>query len=217
MMPNNSSIQIKDRHFVLGWSLADEKKLEHYTTALRQMYGKPEFSVLYSKLADIMIDLVDRRNNDHHNATAELGHDWLRVEPINQPSFEEDMVTFQGLNKLLRIYIGATTGVFKWVGRGTAAATVTPYTAALAAETGARQDASTTGFHEIKGTSIRLLSTFASTVATATMQQIAIFDGSTSGTMLAIHDFGGSGFTHTVNVDAFSLGMVIDLIPFGDV
>lgn len=220
--PTNTSIGIsksylKDRHFVLGWSLQDEKKVQRYTAALRSMYGKPEFSDSYSKLADCMIELVDKKHNDHHNVTAELGHDWLKVEPINQPSFEEDIVTFQGLNKLLKIYIATASGVFKWVGRGTVAATPTPYTTALNTETGTRQDASTTGIHEVKGASLRILSTYASTTATFTLQQIGVFDASTTGILLAIHDFGGTGFVHTVNADAFSLGTIIDFIPFGDV
>lgn len=210
-------ILIKDKHFVIGWSLSDTKKVERYTDRLKSLYGKPEHSDTYSKLTDAMIDLINKRDNDHHSSTAELGHDWLNVEPLNQPSFEPDMVTFQGLNKLLKIYIGTATGPFKYIGRGTAAATPTPYTTALATETGTRQDASTTGFHEVKGSSIRLFSSYAASVATATMQQVACFDASSSGLMLAIHDFGGNGYTHTVNVDSFSLGMVIDVIPFGDV
>ena len=212
-----SPIKIVDKHFVLGWSLADTKKVEKYTEMLRSIYGKPEYAVRYSQLADIMIDLVQKRHNDHHNAVDELGHDWLTVEPINTPSMEPDMVTFQGLNKLLKIYIATASGVFKFIGRGTAASTPTPYTTALATETGTRQDASTTGFHEVKGSSIRLFSSFASTIASATMQQVAVFDASTTGIMLAIHDFGGIGFTHTVNVDSFSIGMVLDFLPFGDV
>lgn len=212
-----SHLQAKDRHFILGWSLADEKKLERYTLALRQMYGKPEFSELYTKLADVMIELVDKRHNDHHSFKAELGHDWLTVEPINQPAFEEDIVTFQGLNKLLKIYIGTTTGVFKWVGRGTTASTPTPYTTALTTETGARLDSSVAGFHEVKGSSIRILASFANTVATAIMYQIGVFDAFTSGIMLAIHDFGATNsYSHTAGVDSFSLGTVIDLVPFGD-
>lgn len=217
-MEGYSNVNIKDRYFILAWSLQDEKKIERYTAALRQMYGKPEFADTYTKLADIMIDLVEKKHNDHHSAVAELGHDWLKVEPINQPSFEDDMVTFVGLKKLLQIYIGTASGVFKYVGRGTVSATPTPYTVAINTETGTRQDASTTGFHEVKGASLRIFSLFASTLATATMYQVGAFDATTSGNMLAIHDFGGSaGYTHTINVDSFSLGMVIDFVPFGDV
>jgi hypothetical protein len=212
-----ANVSIKDRYFVLGWSLEDTKKVERYTLALRQIYGKAEFSELYTKLADIMINLVDKKHNDHHSATAELGHDWLKVEPLNNPNFESDMVTFQGLNKLLKIYFGSASGVFKWVGRGTAAGTPTPYSTALVTETGTRLDSSTAGFHEVKGSSLRIFASFATTVATATMQQIGIFDAVTTGMMLAIHDFGGTGYTHTINVDSFSLGAVIDFVPFGDV
>jgi hypothetical protein len=206
----------KDRYFTLSWSLSDEKKIERYTSALRQMYNKPEFADLYSKLADAMIDLVDKKHNDHHNATAELGHDWLKVEPINEPSFEDDVLTFQGINKLLKIYFGSASGVFKWVARGSATATPTPYDTTLNTETGSRQDSSTTGFHEIKGCSIRILSSYASTIATGDIYQIGIFDASTSGIMLAKHDFIFPALHHVVNVDAFSLGCVIDFIPFGD-
>lgn len=214
----NSNCHIQDKHFVLGWSLSDEKKIQRYTQMLRSIYGRPEFETEYNKLADLIISLVNKRHNDHHNATVELnGHDWLKVEPINQPYFEDDMVTFQGLNKLLKIYIASASGVFKYVGRGTTAATPNPYNTALAAETGTRLDASTAGFHSVSGASLRIFATYASTVATATMQQIGVFDASTSGMMLAIHDFGGNGYTHTVNVDSFSLGTVIDFMPFGDV
>ena len=160
-MHDSNKLSVKDKHFVLGWSLPDTKKVEHYTLALRTMYGKEEFAPLYSKLADVMIDLVDRKHNDHHSATAELGHDWLKVEPINQPSFGEDMVTFQGLNKLLKIYIATASGVFKWVGRGTAAGTPTPYSTALVTETGTRLDSTTAGFHEVKGSSLRIFASFA--------------------------------------------------------
>lgn len=214
----STTTKVSDRHFVLGWSLADTEKVKHYTNMLQSLYGKPDHETEYSRLADQMIDLVQRRDNDHHNATADLnGHDWLRVEPINNPIMEPDMVTFQGLNKLLKIYIATASGVFKYVGRGTAASTPTPYSTALATETGTRQDASTTGFFEVKGSAIRLFSSYATATATATMQQVAIFDATTTGIMLAIHDFGGSGFTHTVNVDSFSIGMVLDFMPFGDV
>jgi hypothetical protein len=217
MITRAATTKILDRHFVIGWSLADTEKVNRYTAMLTSLYGKPEHEATYSKLADCMIDLVERRHNDHHNAVAELGHDWLTVEPINTPAMEPDMVTFQGLNKLLKIYIATASGIFKYIGRGTAAATPTPYTTALQTETGTRQDATTTGFHEVKGSSIRMFSSFASTTATATMQQVAVFDATTTGIMLAIHDFGGAGFTHTVNVDSFSIGMVLDFIPFGDV
>ena len=216
-MHDSNKLSVKDKHFVLGWSLPDTKKVERYTLALRQMYDKPEFADLYTKLADVMIDLVTKKHNDHHSATAELGHDWLKVEPINQPSFGEDMVTFQGLNKLLKIYIATASGVFKWVGRGTAAGTPTPYSNALVTETGTRLDSTTAGFHEVKGSSLRIFASFATTVATATMQQVGIFDAVTTGMMLAIHDFGGAGYTHTINVDSFSLGSVVDFVPFGDV
>lgn len=204
---------VKDRHYFLSWSLADEKKIEQYTKRISSLSPTdPE----YSRLADLMVTLVDKRHNDHKNYDAELDHDWLKVSPLNSPSFEEDMCTFQGLNKLLRIYMGAASGVFKYFGRGTSASTPFPYSTALASETGSRQDASTTGFHDIKGVSIRAFSSYASTVATATMHQIALFDATSAGTMLAIHDFGGVGQVHTVNSDSFSLGMVIDFVPFGD-
>lgn len=209
--------QIHDRHFVLGWSLIDTLKVERYTDMLRSLYGKPEHESEYSRLADLMIELVEKRHNDHHNSSAELGHDWLKVEPINNPAMENDIITFQGLNKLLKIYFGSASGVFKYMGRSTASSTPTPYSTALATETGTRQDASTTGFHEVKGSSIRLFSSYATATATATMQQIGLFDATTSGIMLAIHDFGGSGFAHTANTDSFSLGMVLDFFPFGDV
>lgn len=209
--------RITDKHFVVGWSLADTPKVQRYTDRLRFLYDKPEHEAEYSRLADAMIDLVQKRDNDHHNAIAELGHDWLKVEPINSPTMEPDMVTFQGLNKLLKIYIATASGVFKYVGRGTVTSTPTPYSTALATETGTRQDASTTGFFEVKGSSIRLFSSYAGATATATMQQVAVFDATTTGMMLAIHDFGGSGFTHTLNTDSFSIGMVLDFLPFGDV
>jgi hypothetical protein len=181
------------------------------------MHGKPQFQEEYTRLTDQMIDLIQRRDNDHHNATADLaGHDWLRVEPTDT-HFGEDMVTMQGLNKLLKIYLATASGVFKWIGRGTAAGTPTPYSTALTTETGSRQDSTTTGFQDIKGCSLRVFSSYATTIATATMHQVGIFDASTSGMMLAIHDFGGNGYVHTINVDSFSLGIVIDLVPFGDV
>ena len=180
------------------------------------MYGKPQFEQEYSRLADQMVNLIERRDNDHHNATADLGHDWLKVDPLETQT-GEDMVTFQGLNKLLKIYIAAASGPFKWVGRGVSAGTPTPYSTTLTTETGSRQDSTTTGFQDVKGSSLRVFSSYAATVATATMYQIGIFDASTSGIMLAIHDFGGNGFTHTINVNSFSLGIIIDLVPFGDV
>lgn len=216
-MKGPDNISVRDRYFVLGWSLEDTKKIERYTLALRTMYGKPEFAPLYTKLSDAMIDLVERKHNDHHSAFAELGHDWLKVEPINQPSFGDDMVTFQGLNKLLKIYLGTASGVFKWVARGTAAGTPTPYSTVLVTELGTRIDASVTGFHEVKGSSLRIFATYATTVTSGTIQQIGIFDAVTTGLMFAIHDFGGNGFPHTANADTFSLGAVVDFIPFGDV
>ena len=216
MSSGHSGISVQDKHFVVGWSLADTKKVEQYTQRLTSMYGDPAHADTYTQLADVMLDLIQRRGNDHHNATAELGHDWLRVDPIETHS-GEDMVTFQGLNKLLKIYIATASGVFKWVGRGTAAGTPTPYSTTLATETGSRQDSTTTGFHDVKGTSLRIFSSYATNIATSTMYQIGVFDASTSGLMLAIHDFGGNAYTHTINVDSFSLGMVIDLVPFGDV
>lgn len=215
-MSFNSKTLIRDKHYIIGWSLSDTDKVQQYTTRLASMYGKPEFADKYTELADRMIDLINRKDNDHHNATAELGHDWLTVEPLDT-KMGEDMVTFQGINKLLRIYIGTASGTFKWVGRGTAAATPTPYTTALATETGTRLDSSSAGFHDVKGASLRVFASYATTVATATMQQIGIFDASTTGIMLAIHDFGGSGYTHTINTDSFSLGIIIDLVPYGDV
>lgn len=216
-MPSSSSkISVQDKHFIVGWSPADTAKLERYTYRLVSMYGKPEFQQEYTHLVDAMINLIQRRDNDHHNATAELGHDWLTVDPLDTQT-GEDMVTFQGLNKLLKIYIATASGVFKWVGRGTSAGTPTPYSTVLAAETGTRLDSTSAGFQDVKGSSLRVFASYATTVATATMHQIGIFDASTSGIMLAIHDFGGTGYTHTINVDSFSLGIIIDMIPFGDV
>jgi hypothetical protein len=216
-MSDKSITKVVDNHFVLGWSLADAPKVECYTKMLRSLYGKPEHEARYSELADAIINMVQKRHDDHHNATAQLGHDWLTVEPINEVSMEPDMVTFQGLNKLLKIYIATASGVFKYTAYGTAAATPTPYSTALATETGTRADSTTAGFHEVKGSSIRIFSSYASTIATATIQQVGIFDATTSGIMLAIHDFGGVGFVHTVNSNAFSVGMVLDFLPFGDV
>ena len=48
------------------------------------------------------------------------------------------------------------------------------------------------------------------------MHQIGLFDATSAGNMLAIHDFGGIGQLHTVNTDSFSLGMIIDFLPVGD-
>jgi len=212
-----SKISVQDKHYIIGWSASDTKKIEEYTKRLVSMHGKPQFEREYSQLADNMIKLMQRRgDNDHHNATAELGHDWLKVDPLEVQS-GEDMVTMQGLNKLLKIYLATASGVFKWVGRGTAAGTPTPYSTALTTETGSRQDSTTTGFQDIKGCSLRVFSSYATTIATATMHQVGIFDASTSGIMLAIHDFGGNGYAHTINVDSFSLGIVIDMVAFGDV
>lgn len=201
----------------MSWSLRDEKKIKLYTAAMAYMHGKPEFEDEYNKLADELISLAERRHNDHHNSKARLGHDWLDVEPLESTPMQPDMVTFQGANKLLKIYFGSASGVFKYIGRGTTAATPTPYSTALTSETGTRADASTAGFHSISGVSIRLLASYASSTATATMYQIGAFDASSSGIMLAIHDFGATGLAHTVNSDAFSLGMIIDLAPIGDV
>src|ERR1043165_7129256 len=104
-----TKISVSDKHFVLGWSLADEKKIEKYTAAMAFMYQKPEYSESYSRMADALIDLAEKRHNDHHNSTADLlDHDWLRVEPLESTGMEPDMVTFTGLNKLLRIYFGKT-------------------------------------------------------------------------------------------------------------
>ena len=64
-MHDSNKLSVKDKHFVLGWSLPDTKKVERYTLALRQMYDKPEFADLYTKLADVMIDLVTKKHNDH--------------------------------------------------------------------------------------------------------------------------------------------------------
>lgn len=201
----------------MSWSLSDEKKIEKYTERLRFLHGKTEHETTYNELADEIINLAKRRDNDHHNSKAELGHDWLDVEPLESTALEPDMVTFQGANKLLKIYFGSASGVFKYIGRGTTAATPTPYSTALTAETGTRADASTTGFHSISGVSIRLLASYASSTATATMFQIGAFDATSSGLMLAIHDFGSTGLAHVVNNDAFSLGMIVDLAPIGDV
>lgn len=204
---------VKDKHYFISWSLADEKKIQQYTKRITSLSPTdPE----YSRLADVMVELVEKRHNDHHNYNAELGHDWLKVSPINSPTFEEDMCTFQGIRKLLQIYRGTATGRFAYMARGTAAATPTPYATALQAETGSRQNSETTGFHEIKGVSIRAFTSYASTLGTATMHQIGLFDASAAGTMLAIHDFGGVGQLHTLNQDSFSLGMIIDFVPFGD-
>jgi hypothetical protein len=209
---------VKDRHYIVGWSLADTPKIERYTERMRSLYGKPECEAEYTRLADLMINLIQKRHDDHHSATAELGHDWLKVEPINNPSFEEDMVTFQGLNKLLKIYIGTASGVFKWTGRSTASATPTPYTTALTTEIGTRQDSTVAGFHNVIGSSIRIFSAYGTSATGGTIYQIGVFDAITTGLMLAIHDFGAAnGYTHVINVDSFSLGMVIDFIPFGDV
>jgi hypothetical protein len=216
-MTITATTKVIDNHFVLGWSLADTWKIERYTDELRSLYGKPEHQARYSELADAVINMVQKRHNDHRCATAELGHDWLKVDPINEVSMEPDMVTFAGLNKLLKIYIATASGVFKYTAYGTAAATPTPYSTALATETGTRADSTTAGFHEVKGSSVRLFSSYASSVASATIQQVGIFDATTSGIMLAIHDFGGVGFVHTVNVNSFSIGMVLDFMPFGDV
>ena len=208
-----SNITVKDKHYFISWSLADEKKLEQYTKRITSLSPTdPE----YTKLADAMIELVQKRHDDHKNYDAELGHDWLKVSPINEPHFENDMCTFNGIRKLLQIYMGTASGTFKYMARGTAAGTPLPYLTSLQTETGSRQDCSTTGFHEIKGSSIRAFSTYASTLATATHHQIGLFDATSAGNMLAIHDFGGIGQLHTVNTDSFSLGMIIDFLPVGD-
>lgn len=208
---------MQDKHFAISWSVSDSTKIDQYTKRLVSLYDKPAHAAEYTELADQMLTLIQRKDNDHHNATADLaGHDWLRVEPIDA-HIGEDLCTFPGLNKFLKIYIGTATGVFKWVGRGTISSTPTPYTTALQAETGTRQDATTTGFHDVKGSSVRIFSSYATTVATVDMYQLGVFDASASGIMLAMHDFGGTALVHVQNTDAFSLGMVLDFAPFGDV
>jgi hypothetical protein len=219
-MPSGySNALVKDKHFFVSFSLADEQKVKRYIDRMVPMYGKAEYVEEYSRLADQMITLIQKRHDDHRNYDAELGHDWLKVSPLNNPTFEEDMMTFQGLNKFLRIYAGLTTGTFRFLARGIAASTPHPYATALASEPGSpnRLDAATAGFHNVKGVSIQLFAPNPSTIATSTIHQIGLFDASSAGTMLAIHDFGGTGHVHTVNVDSFALGMVLDFVPFGDV
>lgn len=232
MSAPTSGVSVQDKHYILAWSLADEPKVNRYVDRLRNIhflksrYAKTRnkniqaflfpFKQEYTRLADVMIELVQKRHDDHHNFKAELGHDWLKVEPINNPSFEPDMVTMQGMNKLLRIYRGETTGTFKYLGRSTSASTPTPYSTSLQAEAGTRVNSETTGFHEIKGASIRTFGNLSSAVATSTIHQSGLFDATSSGTMLALHDFGGNGFNHVLNNDSFSFGMVIDFVPFGD-
>lgn len=214
----HSTIHLRDKHFHISWSLRDELKLEIYNKTMAFMHGKPEYEQAYTEAADVMIQLAEKRHNDHHNSKAHLlNHDWLDVEPLESTGMEPDMVTFQGANKLLKIYFGSASGVFKYIGRGTTAGTPTPYSTALVSETGTRADATTAGFHSISGVSIRLLASYAGSTASATMFQIGAFDATSSGIMLAIHDFGATGLAHTINVDAFSLGMIIDLAPIGDV
>ena len=213
-------VKVVDRHFIAAWSLSDAEKIDRYVQRMSAIRSDPCFAERtgeYTRLADAMIDLVTKRDNDHHNATGELGHDWLKVEPINDVKLEPDMVTYQGTNKLLRLAYGLTTGVFKYMGRGGGAATPTPYTTALTSETGSRQDCGTTGFYEVKGSSLRFMSSYASSIASSTIYQMGVFDASSTGIMLAIHDFGGYAYDHVVNVDAFSLGMIVDVLPFGDV
>lgn len=181
------------------------------------MYGKPEFADKYTEMADQMITLIENYSNDHHNVNVNLAnHDWLKVEPDNL-HLGDDIVTFQGLNKLLKVYLGQATGVFKWVGRSTVGATPTPFSVSLASETGSRQDSTTTGFQDIKGASLRVFSSYATNIASFSLKQIGIFDASAGGNMLAIHDLSPDAFAHVQNVDSFSLGMVIDFLPFGDV
>jgi hypothetical protein len=219
-MPSGYGLaNVKDKHFVLSFSLADEQKVKRYIDRMVPMYGKPQHEDTYSDLANAIIDLVQKRHDDHKNYDAELGHDWLKVSPLNNPSFEEDMMTFQGLNKLLRIYAGLTTGTFRWLARGNAASTPHPYSTILASEPGSpnRLDAAVAGFHNVKGASIQLFAANPSTVPTTTIHQIGLFDASSGGTMLAIHDFAGASQVHTVNADSFALGMVLDFVPFGDI
>lgn len=207
-----SNLAITDKHFYLMWSLADEKKLEQYTKRITSIDPKdPE----YSRLADCITEFVKKRDNDHR-VDCELGHDWLKVSPLNSPLLEADMCTFQGMNKLIRIYTAQSSGIFKWMARGTTAGTPHPYRTTLVNETGSRQDATTTGFHDAKGVSLRIFSTYASSVTSVTHQQMGVFDASTSGMMLAIHDFAGVGQVHTLNTDSFSLGIMIDFTPWGD-
>ena len=214
---SDTKVSVRDKHFAVSWSVADSLKVEEYTRRLVSMYGRAGLEQNYTEMADQMITLLQRRGNDHHNATADLaGHDWLRVDPIDA-HIGDDLCTFQGLNKLLKIYLGTASGVFKWVARSLAAGTPTPYTIALNVETGTRQDATSTGFHDVKGSSIRIFSTYAASTASADMYQLGVFDASSSGTLLAIHDFGGTVLAHVQNTDGFSLGMIIDFAPFGDV
>ena len=115
-----SNISVKDKHYFISWSLADEQKLKQYTKRITSLSPTdPE----YSKLADAMIELVQKRHDDHKNYDAELGHDWLKVSPINEPHFENDICTFNGVRKLLQIYMGTASGTFKYMARGTAAGT----------------------------------------------------------------------------------------------
>lgn len=222
-LSGHTTIKPDDKHFIAQWSLRDEEKIKKYTARLAALHKQmtiyynlgmnqhgAQIEGEYNTLSEIMIELIEKKNNDHHNAKALLGHDWLDVEPINDPKFEPDVVTWQGLNKLLKIYIATASGVFKWMARGTTATTPTPYSTALAAETGTRLDTTTAGFQKVEGSSLKLFASYASTLATHTIHQIACFDASTTGMMLAIHDFGGLGATHTINVDAFSLGIIID-------
>lgn len=208
-----SGVGVKDKHFYLMWSLSDEKKIEQYTKRITSL--NPE-DPLYTQLADCIIEFVKKRDNDHKTVDCELGHDWLKVSPINSPLLEPDMCTFQGINKLLKIYMGTASGVFKWMARSTGAATAHPFRTALQTETGSRQDCSTTGFHEIKGISIRAFSSYASSVGSATHQQMGLFDASTSGMLFALHNFGGVGQVHTLNTDSFSMGIMIDFNVAGD-
>jgi glycine cleavage system protein P-like pyridoxal-binding family len=128
------------------------------------------------------------------------------------------MVMLAGVNKMLKIYAAITTGVFKYIGHGNSAISPNPYLTTLGgAEDGTRLDCTSAGFQDVKGVSLRLFAAYASTVATTTIRTVGLFDASTTGIMLALHNFGSLAFVHTANSDAFSLGMILDFVPFGDV
>jgi hypothetical protein len=192
---------------------------------IQQMIRKINLSVVKAmqtggehdcSVSDHYLQVCEKRWDDHHNALLEVGNKKIDFWQVAK-SDPKDLVTTNGARLMLDIIRQSSASRFTWVGKGTGTTPASIADTTLSSESGTRGSCVSTatgltGWTEWAGMSMRFAALFGESHATIQITEAGVFTTSTVGTMLARDLYEPNSMTHTVDLSAFLICIIVEFI-----
>lgn len=187
--------RLKDKAWCAQWDTKHYDNIQKLMSKIREGNNH--------ELINHFFNTLDKKYNDHHNST------FMGI-PILDISYTEDICTYVGL----ALFIKSGYTIYTHIASGSGATTPTPFDTALVTEQ-ARVAFTANGFIEPAGVQIRMASSFPTSTASHTVNEMCVANKSAiSGqTILSRNIFTNNTITHTINNDIWTCAEVIEFVP----